>query len=100
LYYFTSGILLNLLNPSNYIAVFTTSTYLTNIEGFSLNETIIFFIASLIATMLAESTIAFYAQKMKRVLTAKIMRRINQLAGSIFIISGFLILWRQFFFSN
>ncbi|MEA5257143.1 LysE family transporter [Arcicella aquatica] len=96
LYYFTSGILLNLLNPSNYIAVFTTSTYLTGVEGFSLNETIIFFIASLCATMLAESLIAFYAQKMKSVLTPTILRRINQVAGIIFIISGLLILWKQF----
>ncbi len=96
LYYFTSGILLNLLNPSNYIAVFTTSTYLTGVEGFSLNETIIFFIASLFATMLAESLIAFYAQKMKSVLTPTILRRINQVAGIIFIISGLLILWKQF----
>ncbi|MBB6005476.1 LysE family translocator [Arcicella rosea] len=96
LYYFTSGILLNLLNPSNYIAVFATSTYLSNVEGFSINETIVFFIASLFATMLAESLIAFYAQKMKSVLTAKILKRINQVAGIIFIISGMLILWKQF----
>ncbi|MEA5138157.1 LysE family translocator [Arcicella rigui] len=97
LYYFTSGLLLNLLNPSNYIAVFATSTYLSGVEGFSLEQIIAFFIASLFATMLAESLIAFYAQKMKRLLTAKIMRRINQLAGSIFIISGLLIIWKQFF---
>ncbi len=96
LYYFTSGILLNLLNPSNYIAVFATSTYLSNVEGFSINETIVFFVASLFATMLAESLIAFYAQKMKSVLTAKILKRINQVAGIIFIISGILILWKQF----
>ncbi|MEA5427477.1 LysE family translocator [Arcicella lustrica] len=96
LYYFTSGILLNLLNPSNYIAVFATSTYLSNVEGFSINETIVFFIASLFATMLAESLIAFYAQKMKRILTANILKRINQVAGIIFIISGILILWKQF----
>jgi threonine/homoserine/homoserine lactone efflux protein len=97
LYYFTSGLLLNLLNPSNYIAVFATSTYLSGVEGFSLEQIIFFFVASLLATMLAESLIAFYAQKMKRLLTAKIMRRINQLAGSIFIISGLLIIWKQFF---
>jgi threonine/homoserine/homoserine lactone efflux protein len=95
LYYFTSGLLLNLLNPSNYVAVFTTSAYLVA-KGMSLNERIVFFLFSLSATMIAESLIAFYAQKMKRVLTGKVLKRINQVAGLIFIGSGLLILWKQF----
>lgn len=95
LYYFTSGILLNLLNPSNYLAVFGTSAYLVA-KGLTLNERIVFFLFSLAATMTAESLIAFYAHKMKRVLTEKILKRINQVAGSIFIISGLLILYKQF----
>jgi threonine/homoserine/homoserine lactone efflux protein len=95
LYYFTSGILLNLLNPSNYIAVFGTSAYLVS-QGMSLNERIVFFLFSLIATMTAESLIAFYAHKMKRILTGKVLKRINQVAGLIFIISALLILNKQF----
>jgi threonine/homoserine/homoserine lactone efflux protein len=94
-YYFTMGLLLNLLNPSNYVAVFTTSAYLIT-QQFDLSERIVFFSVSLIATMLAESLIAFYAHKMKRLITPKILKRINQVAGSIFIISGLLILWNQF----
>jgi len=46
--------------------------------------------------MTAESLIAFYAHRMKRILTEKILKRINQVAGSIFIISGLLILYKQF----
>jgi threonine/homoserine/homoserine lactone efflux protein len=94
-YYFTMGLLLNLLNPSNYVAVFATSAYLIT-QGFDLHERIVFFGVSLCATMLAESLIAFYAHKMKRIITPKILKRINQVAGSIFIISGLLILWNQF----
>ncbi|MDZ7897502.1 MAG: LysE family transporter [Arcicella sp.] len=94
-YYFISGLLLNLLNPSNYVAVFATSTYLIT-QGFTLNERIVFFGVSLLATMLAESLIAFYAHKMKRIITPKILKRINQVAGLIFISSGLLILWNQF----
>ncbi len=95
LYYFTSGIFLNLLNPSNYLAVFATSAYLVA-KGMSLNERIIFFLFSLIATMSAESLISFYAHKMKRILTQNVLKRINQVAGLIFIISGLLILYKQF----
>jgi threonine/homoserine/homoserine lactone efflux protein len=95
LYYFTSGLLLNLLNPSNYVAVFATSAYLVA-KGMSLNERIVFFLFSLTATMIAESLIAFYAHKMKRLLTGKVLKRINQFAGLIFIGSGLLILWKQF----
>ena len=94
-YYFTSGLLLNLLNPSNYVAVFTTSAYLIT-QRFTLNERIVFFALSLIATMSAESLIAFYANKMKRIITPKVLKRINQVAGSIFIGSGLFILWNQF----
>jgi len=95
IYYFTSGLFLNLLNPSNYLAVFTTSAYLVA-KGMTLNQRIIFFLFSLTATMMAESLIAFYANKMKRVLTGKVLKRINQMAGLIFIISGLLILYKQF----
>ena len=95
LYYFTSGIFLNLLNPSNYLAVFGTSAYLVA-KGMSLNERIVFFVFSLLATIAAESLIAFYAHKMKRFLTGKVLRRINQAAGLIFIISGLIIIYRQF----
>ena len=95
IYYFTSGLFLNLLNPSNYLAVFTTTAYLVA-KGMTLNERIVFFLFSLTATMTAESMIAFYANKMKRILTTKVMRRINQLAGLIFIGSGIAILWKQF----
>ena len=95
IYYFTSGLFLNLLNPSNYLAVFTTTAYLVA-KGMTLNERIVFFLFSLTATMVAESLIAFYANKMKRILTAKVMKRINQVAGLIFIGSGIVILWKQF----
>jgi threonine/homoserine/homoserine lactone efflux protein len=95
LYYFTSGLFLNLLNPSNYLALFATSAYLVA-KGMTLNERIVFFLFSLTATMVAESMIAFYAQKMKRLLTGKVLKRINQVAGLIFIGSGLLILWKQF----
>lgn len=95
IYYFTSGLFLNLLNPSNYLAVFTTTAYLVA-KGMTLNERIVFFLFSLTATMIAESLIAFYANKMKRILTAKVMKRINQVAGLIFIGSGIVILWKQF----
>jgi threonine/homoserine/homoserine lactone efflux protein len=78
------------------LAVFATSAYLVA-KGMSLNERIIFFLFSLTATMIAESLIAFYAHKMKRLLTGKVLKRINQVAGLIFIGSGLLILWKQFF---
>ena len=96
LYYFTSGLFLNLLNPSNYIAVFGTSTYLKGAQRFDLEQIIIFFCLSLVATMFAESLISYYANKMKRILTPKIITRINQVAGLVFIGSAMAILYKQF----
>jgi uncharacterized membrane protein YqgA involved in biofilm formation len=46
--------------------------------------------------MLAESLISYYANKMKRILTPKIITRINQVAGLVFIGSAMAILYKQF----
>ncbi|MFC0182603.1 Threonine/homoserine/homoserine lactone efflux protein [Pseudarcicella hirudinis] len=96
IYYFSSGFFLNILNPSNVVAVFATSTYLKEVLDFTLNDIILFFLFSLIGTFLAESLISFYAQKMKKVLTKNVINRINQAAGVVFIFSALLILWKQF----
>jgi threonine/homoserine/homoserine lactone efflux protein len=96
LFYFINGLFLNLLNPSNYVAVFGTSTYLKGAFHFSINEIIVFFSMSLLGTMIAESGIAFYANKMKKVMTESVITRINQIAGIVFIFSAGIILWKQF----
>jgi threonine/homoserine/homoserine lactone efflux protein len=92
-FYFSKGLFLNLLNPSNYVAVFGTSVALRNSLNYDTTEVILFFTASLVATFVAEALIAHYAIKLKRLLTPGLIDRINQLAGLVFIVSGLRLMY-------
>ncbi|MES2797210.1 MAG: LysE family transporter [Bacteroidota bacterium] len=96
IYFFTKGAFLNMLNPANFLFVASTCTYLKGVLKYDINEIVLFFCASLLATLIAELLIAYYANKIKRLLDTKIINYFNKVSGSIFIIISLRILWRQF----
>lgn len=95
-YFFVKGAILNILNPANFLFVVSTSAYLKGAMKYSLNEIIIFFVASLCATLLAEILIAFYAWKLKKIVNAKTITIFNRVAGTVFILVALRMLWKQF----
>ncbi|MBP6385960.1 MAG: LysE family transporter [Pseudarcicella sp.] len=97
IYYFSNGFFLNILNPSNIIAIFTTTTYLKNAIKMDSWQIIFFFGCSIIGTFLAEVMIVKYAQKMKKTFTINFLSKLNKIAGCIFISSSFIIIYKQFF---
>lgn len=97
IYYFIKGAILNILNPTNFLFVVSTCAYLRGAMKFSLNEIILFFAASLFATLLAEVLIAFYAWKIKKIATPKIINNFNKVAGMVFIIVAIRMLLKQFY---
>ncbi len=97
IYYFSNGFFLNILNPSNIIAIFTTSAYLKNVKHYNLMCIITFFGWSVLGTFIAEVMIVVYAQRMKKTLTKNLLQKINKVAGVIFIITSILIIYKQFF---
>ncbi len=96
-YFIFKGLFLNILNPTNFLFVLSTTAYLKAVLHFNLTEIILFFGASLMATFIAESLISIYASKIKRKITFKTIGRINQVAGIVFIIVALKMLWNQFF---
>jgi L-lysine exporter family protein LysE/ArgO len=98
IYFFTKGAFLNILNPANFLFVVSTTTYLKAALGYQLNEIILFFGASLLATTIAEFLIALYASKIKQIVDTKKIEYFNKLAGSIFILVALRMLWKQFSF--
>ena len=96
IYYFSTGALLNALNPINFFSWVSIAAYLKTNTNFSPAQTILFFVMSLIGVMLAESGLAFYAQKLKGILKPATIKKANQITGIIFILIAINIIYQTF----
>ncbi len=96
LYYFTTGFLLNGLNPVNFISWVTIASYIRTNLHYNLNQVILFFAASVIAVFLVESAIAVFAQLLKRVFTPKVVTLFNKVTGVVFILIACQIAYTNF----
>lgn len=85
IFYFSTGFLLNGLNPVNFISWVTIATYVRSTLHYDLSQMLFFFAASLVAIFLVESAIALSAHKLKKVFTPKRVRIFNQITGVVFI---------------
>jgi len=94
-YYFTTGFLLNVLNPVNFFFWVAIATKLTG-ENYTQSQQIVFFIGCLAAIFLTEVAIAFFASKLRNVFTAKVLRGINVVSGVVFVGFGIKLLYDAF----
>jgi L-lysine exporter family protein LysE/ArgO len=83
--FFMNGFLLNLLNPVNFFSWLAISTMLTIRFNYTLHDKTYFFLASLCAIFLVEILVSFGASKIKQWVTQKVLKRVNQISGLIFI---------------
>jgi len=97
LYYFTTGFLLNALNPVNFITWVTIATYIRSNLNFHMGQVVTFFTASVIAVFVVECAIAFYANKLKRLFTPKVVLIFNRVTGAVFILIAGQIAYTTFF---
>ena len=96
LYYFTTGFLLNGLNPVNFITWVTIATYIRSTLHYDLNQVILFFTASVIAVFVVECTIALYAHKLKRLFTPKVVKIFSKVTGVVFVLIACQIAYANF----
>ncbi|MCE7038934.1 LysE family translocator [Dyadobacter sp. CY312] len=96
LYYFTTGFLLNALNPVNFITWVTIATYIRSNLHFHMGQVVTFFGASVIAVFVIECAIAFYANKLKRLFTPKVVLIFNRVTGAVFILIAGQIAYTTF----
>jgi threonine/homoserine/homoserine lactone efflux protein len=96
LYYFTTGFLLNALNPVNFISWVTIASYLRTNLHYNINEVLIFFAASLITVFLVECAIAVFAHRLKRIFTPRVVTVFNKVTGVVFILIACQIAYLQF----
>jgi L-lysine exporter family protein LysE/ArgO len=91
--YALKGIMLNSINPMVLISWMGVTTYIETVNQFMLNQVFLFFLvvlATMFATMFG---ISYFAGKLKHVLSANNMHRLNVISGIIFIIFAIVIIW-------
>jgi threonine/homoserine/homoserine lactone efflux protein len=95
IYYFTTGFLLNALNPVNFFFWVAIATKLTT-ENYTQGEKVIFFAACLSAIFLTEAGISFFASKLRKLFTSSVLRAINVVSGIAFIAFGAKLLYEAY----
>lgn len=95
-YYFTTGFLLNGLNPVNFISWVTIASYIRTNLHYNQNQVLIFFGASVVAVFLVECGIAVFAHRLKRVFTPKVVTIFNKVTGVVFILIACQIAYKSF----
>ncbi|TDB66987.1 LysE family translocator [Arundinibacter roseus] len=96
LYYFTTGFLLNGLNPVNFISWVAIASYIRSNYAYTLDQVILFFGASLVTIFLTESGIALSAHKLKKIFTPRTVKIFNKVTGVVFIGIAFQIAYSVF----
>lgn len=93
LYLVTTGFLLNLLNPGNFIGWLAVSTQLTQVALYNTQQCLLFFFGALSAIFGTEIMIAFSASMLKNLLTDSVLRKIDMTVGVLFLGFAVVILW-------
>jgi L-lysine exporter family protein LysE/ArgO len=88
LYYFGNGFLLNVVNPVNFFSWLGISSFLTINYQYTLNDKIIFFLASLLSIFITEFGIAFFASKLRKWVNSKHLKIVNMVSGIVFVAVG------------
>lgn len=92
LYFIGNGILLNVINPVNFFIWLGISTSLSFTFGFTMSQKIIFFIGAIVAIFSTESLLSIFAFRIKRIISSRNLKRVNQITGAIFIVFGLYML--------
>ncbi|MEN9345640.1 MAG: hypothetical protein RLZZ60_1109 [Bacteroidota bacterium] len=88
LYLIGNGFILNAVNPVNFFSWLSISSVLRIKMHYNNHDLILYFTACLISIFIVELGIAYSASKLKRIMRAKTVKHINQIAAAVFVIVG------------
>lgn len=91
--YFIKGAMLNSINPMVLISWMGVVTYLETVIKFDYNNTLFYFMVVLATMFTTMIGIIYFAGKLRHVLSAKNMHRLNVFSGIIFLVFALVILW-------
>ena len=78
------GFLLNIINPANFLEWVGTASVLKTKYHFETFENVSFFAGALLAVFGTELSVAYFASRLRRVLSPRLMYRINIVSGLVF----------------
>jgi threonine/homoserine/homoserine lactone efflux protein len=88
IYYFTTGFFLNALNPVNFVSWVAIVAYIRGHLHYTVGQQYAFMIASLIGVFATESALAYYANRLKRFFTPRVVTVFNRVTGVVFLIGA------------
>ncbi len=88
IYYFTTGFFLNALNPVNFVSWVAIVAYIRGHLHYTVGQQHAFMIASLIGVFATESALAYYANRLKRFFTPRVVTVFNRVTGVVFLIGA------------
>jgi L-lysine exporter family protein LysE/ArgO len=91
--YFIKGAMLNSINPMVLISWMGVVTYVETVIKFDYNNTLFYFMVVLATMLTTMIGIIYFAGKLRHVLSAKNMHRLNVFSGIVFLVFALVILW-------
>lgn len=84
-YYVTTGFFLNALNPVNFISWVTIVAYIRSHLHYDMAQQYGFMGFSLVGVFLTETALAYYANRLKRLFTPRVVTIFNRTTGFVFL---------------
>lgn len=85
IYYVTTGFLLNALNPINFVSWVTIVAYIRSHLHYDMAQQYGFMGASLLGVFVTEMALAYYANRLKRLFTPRVVTIFNRTTGFMFL---------------
>ena len=85
-YYFTTGFFLNALNPVNFVSWVAIVAYIRSHMHYDVAQQYGFMGAALIGVFATESALAYYANRLKRLFTPRVVLIFNRVTGIMFLL--------------
>ena len=82
------GFFLNILNPANFFEWMGAASLLKSKYHFETFENVSFFTGALLSVFFTQLSVAYFATRLRRVLSEKVIYGINIVTGIVFIVSG------------
>ena len=95
IYYFTTGFFLNALNPVNFVSWVAIVAYIRSHMHYGTGQQYGFMIAALVGVFATETALAYYANRLKRLFTPRVVKIFNRTTGVVFLIGAINIAYTR-----
>ena len=96
-YYFTTGFFLNALNPVNFVSWVAIVAYIRSHLHYTTGQQTGFMAAALVGVFATETALAYYANRLKRLFTPRVVLIFNRVTGVVFLVVAVQIAYTRLY---